>query len=144
MESVEQLKFVPVEGGTTLSNIHGTCPKCGLDFKGPDVREHMLGEIRTMERFATYDEEQLREIATVIAADYGWTEQQPKHFSHIMGVALPGAEENLIMYQCPKCSTCWDKFTGKEGDYEIDNEELPQADAAETPTEEPTDERTDN
>lgn len=97
-----------------------------------------------MERFATYDEEQLREIATVIAADYGWTEQQPKHFSHIMGVALPGAEENLIMYQCPKCSTCWDKFTGKEGDYEIDNEELPQADAAETPTEEPTDERTDN
>lgn len=122
MEFIEQLKFIPEENGTTMTDIQGTCPKCGLDFKGPDVREHLLGEIRNMERFATYDEEQLREIATVIAADYGWTEQEPKHFSQIMGVALPGAEENIIMYQCPQCKTCWDKFTGKEGDYQEDQD----------------------
>lgn len=143
MESVEQLKFVPVEGGTTLTDIHGTCPKCGFNFNGPDVREHLLGEIRSMERFAGNSEEQLQEIASEIASNYGWTEQNPKTFSLVIGVELPGADDGIVMHQCPGCETTWDRFSKKEGQYEIVNEVLPQTDQAETPTDEQTDDQAD-
>lgn len=128
-----------------LTDIHGKCPKCGFDFNGPDVREHILSEMRTLEHFANYSEEDLQTVASQIAKEnYGWTEEEPRSFSLIIGVEIPGAVNGVVLHQCPGCETTWDRFSHKEGTYEVTVEELPQANATETPTEESTDERADN
>lgn len=138
MESVEQLKFVPVENGTTLTDIHGKCPKCGFDFKGPDVRDHVLSELRTLERFAGTSDEELNRIAMEIAkANFGWTEEEPKTFSLIIGVEIPGAVNGVVLHQCPGCETSWDRFSFREGTYELEIEAPTDGEIqSENPTEE--------
>lgn len=136
MESVEQLKFVPVENGTTLSDIHGKCPKCGFDFKGPDVKEHLLSEMRTMPHFDGMSDEELNTQAIQIAKNYGWTEEEPRSFSLIIGVELPGAVNGVVLHQCPGCESTWDRHSHREGTYEIALEELPESPQAEPPVEE--------
>jgi hypothetical protein len=127
MESVEQLKFVPVKNGTTLEDIHGLCPKCGFNFQGPDVKEHIKADMRGMDQFSGYSDEELDTMATDIAKDYGWTPENPVHFSLIIGIELPGSNNQVVMHQCSKCETAWDRFSKKEGKYELEIEEYTDA-----------------
>lgn len=122
MERVEQLRFVPVEGGTVLESLHGHCPKCGDNLQGPDVKMYFIEDLMTKQFEGDIDAEAER-----LAGLYGWRPDAPKHFSNIIGIALPDSPDDYILHQCPTCNTTWDKFTKREGTYEISNPEVPES-----------------
>ncbi len=121
MEKVEQLRFVPVEGGTILDSLHGHCPKCGDSFQGPDVKMHFIQDLVDKQYDGDVEAEAER-----LAALYGWTKEQPKNFSNIIGITLSDNPDEYIMHQCPTCQTTWDKFTKREGMYQLDTTQSPE------------------
>ncbi len=114
---VQEFKFVPVEGGTVLDSIHGKCPKCDFNFAGEDVKMHFLKKYSELPT-AMEDVEAEAERA---AAMYGWSAEKPVSFSNIMGIEIRDAYDGTVMHQCPECHTTWDRFTNREGTYEIEN-----------------------
>lgn len=119
---VQEFKFVPVEGGTILESIHGKCPKCNFDFAGEDVKMHFLKHLSEQPNAV----EDIEAEAERIAAMYGWTAEKPVSFSNIMGIEIRGAYDGTVMHQCPECHTTWDRFTNREGTYEMGSSEIPE------------------
>jgi len=121
MEKVDQLLFVPAASGTILESLHGHCPKCGDNLQGPDVKTYFIEDLINRKY-----EGDVHAEAERLAALYGWTKEAPVHFSNIIGIALPGSPDDFILHQCPTCETTWDKFTKREGTYEIPGPEVPK------------------
>jgi hypothetical protein len=117
MEIIDELKFVPVENGTELTSLEGKCPKCDFNFDAGDVRDVLRVELAKRIVQFGLDKELTEEDLDEACALYGWTKETPVHFSHILGIDIEGAEDGLILHQCPECSTTWDRFTGREGTY---------------------------
>lgn len=101
---IEETKISVVEGGTVLQDPHGTCPKCLCNFKGEDVKEYYLKNFRAHQ--PDLSEEELHKYVAQITAQYGYTSENPVHFSNIIGIHLPGKNE-VEFYQCPECETIW-------------------------------------
>ena len=112
---LEEIRISDVPKGTELQDIHGLCPKCSFNFRGPDVRDLFVEKFASDLSMAEYTPEQRKEIATQVAMEhYGWTEEKPTHFSNIIGIEIPGAYDGVLIHQCPECETMWHRFTKKE------------------------------
>jgi len=91
------------------------CPKCGFFWEGEDIYQHFL---KMREEGHDYYKNKTDEEIRKTAGMYGWTEESPKCFSHIIGIELeynhPQHYDGVSYWMCPKCETTWNRFTGKE------------------------------
>jgi len=70
------------------------CPKCDVSWVGQDIMEYFQ------------DEE--------IAGMYGWTPDNPKHFSvNVVMVEYPDHYDGASEIQCKVCGTRIGRFSGK-------------------------------
>ena len=90
---------------------HGLCPKCGADWDGGDIFEH-LKELRAA-RDSFYGPKTDAELR-VFARCYGWTPETPKRFSKLIGVELPYGHpdhyDGVSFWRCPECAYQWSRF----------------------------------
>lgn len=90
---------------------HGLCPKCGADWDGGDIFEH-LKELRAAgdSFYGPKTDAELQEIA----GHYGWTPETPKRFSKLIGVELPYGHpdhyDGVSFWRCPECAHEWPVF----------------------------------
>lgn len=66
------------------------CPNCQADLEGEDVYEYFLQQYR--------DEKKALEAAEM----YGWTKENPKSFSRIIGL-YSDSLDRTIAFMCPDC-----------------------------------------
>ena len=91
------------------------CPECGFFWKGEDIHAHFLKRRAEGDsHYADKTDEEIRETA----GHYGWTEEEPISFSHIVGIELPYGHPNrydgVSYWMCPKCRTTWNRFSGEK------------------------------
>jgi len=87
------------------------CPKCGEQWEGEDIYQHFLKRKQNGDKFyANKTDEEIREIA----GHYGWSEENPKCFKHLIGIVDPRGYDGVSYWQCPSCKTTWNRFTNKE------------------------------
>ena len=87
----------------------GNCPKCGFLLDGGDIFE-------TFKKMKTdgdphYKDKTDKEIKEV-AAMYGWSKENPKRFSKIIGIEI--GHDEISYWKCPSCKTTWNRWTGEE------------------------------
>ena len=76
------------------------CPKCNELWKKEDIYECMFQQYSCAEK------------AKQAAECYGWTEENKKFFSNIIGI-YDEEVDMTVAYQCPNCKTKWCRFTNK-------------------------------
>ena len=96
------------------------CPECGFFWQGEDIFAHFLKMKEEGDPYyANKTEEEIREVA----GHYGWTEENPRCFSRLVGVELPYGHpdryDGVSYWMCPKCRTTWNRWTTKK-------EEIPE------------------
>jgi hypothetical protein len=85
-----------------------------MQWQGEDILEHFLQrKVDGDPHYANKTNEEIKEVA----GHYGWTEENPKCFSHLLGIEDPRLYDGISFWQCPECKTTWDRFTGEEVDY---------------------------
>lgn len=112
MKKVENYK---IEGVTKKGDC---CPECNANWDGGDIYEHFL-EAKfnpNHEQHGYYQHKSLQEIKET-AWGYGWTEEEPRRFGHVIGVELPLDDpdhyDGVSFWQCPECEIAWNRFTGE-------------------------------
>ena len=83
---------------------NGNCPKCGFLLDGGDIFE----ELKKQPHYTGRSDESIKESASM----YGWSEEDPKRFSNIIGVETQYDE--VSYWKCPGCKTTWNRWTGEE------------------------------
>lgn len=76
------------------------CPECGALWKTKDIYESMLEQ---------YAGNHAR--AKEAAEHYGWSEENRTFFTRLTGI-YDCDKDCTVAWQCPDCSTQWDRFTG--------------------------------
>lgn len=86
------------------------CPKCGFLLDGGDIVE-TFKEMRA--NGDPYYKDKTDEDIKKSAALYGWTKEDPKRFSNIIGVETHDYD-GVSYWKCPSCKTTWNRWTGEE------------------------------
>lgn len=92
---------------TTIDS-YGKCPACGSSWDNGDIFER-LSDLRESgdEFYKNKTDAELQEIA----GHYGWTPDNPKRFSRVIGVELPYSHpqhyDGVSFWRCPDCQTQW-------------------------------------
>jgi hypothetical protein len=94
------------------------CPECKAEWDGGDIYEYFL-EAKfnpNHEQHGNYQHKTLQEVKGT-AADYGWSEDDPRRFDNIIGIELPYDDpehyDGVSYWQCPECEIAWNRFTGE-------------------------------
>jgi len=85
---------------------NGNCPKCGFLLDGGDIFE----ELKKQPHYTGRSDESIK----ASAAMYGWSEEDPKRFSNIIGVETRDKYDGVSYWKCPSCKTTWNRWTGEE------------------------------
>lgn len=94
---------------------HGICPECGSNWDDGDILERLkkLREDGVIYYGSKTDAELIE-----IAGHYGWTPDNPKRFSRIIGVELgydhPDHYDGVSFWRCPDCGHDWPRFAKGE------------------------------
>jgi hypothetical protein len=89
----------------------GVCPKCHVSWDGGDIFERMRAlQIMGEPYYGSKTAEELRDCAR----DYGWTPENKKRFSKLIGVELPHDHpdhyDGVSFWRCPACEHQWPVF----------------------------------
>lgn len=90
---------------------NGNCPKCGFLLDGGDIVEKFKEMRANGDSF--YKNKTDKEIEKS-AAMYGWSKENPKRFSNIIGIDIRGKYDGVSYWKCPGCNTTWNRWTGEE------------------------------
>ena len=85
-------------------NRHGSCPNCEDDWDGGDIYD----ELFKLDVFFMKPKE-----TKLMAEKYGWTPENKKHFSNVIGVEFEKHEEKTNLIQCPNCRHVFNVLTGQ-------------------------------
>lgn len=80
------------------------CPKCNAQWKGEDIYEKFK---------SLYKDKSEKEILD-IASSYGWTKENKKCFSNLIGLQIQGVYDGVLYWKCPNCQTQWGRFSNEE------------------------------
>lgn len=83
-------------------NAQKNCPECNANWFKGDIYETMLKQNGGNEAAAKKS-----------AECYGWSEENKKFFSNLVGVYDQEADVT-VAWQCPACETQWSRFTEKK------------------------------
>ncbi len=91
------------------------CPECNHKFKGEDILQHFMNAKNDSNHpqhkyYGNYTDEQITEVAS----HYGYTKENPKFFSNIIGIEYQGVYDGTLAWQCPNCKTTWGRFSGEK------------------------------
>jgi len=89
----------------------GNCPKCGFLLDGGDI----FKELKKQPCNAGKSDESIKKSAAM----YGWSEEDPKRFSNIIGIETCGYD-GVSYWKCPSCKTTWNRWTGEEEEIKDD------------------------
>jgi len=86
------------------------CPACGADWRGDDIFA-ALKQVQTAGGgYAGKSDAELK----AIAGCYGWTEENKKTFSRLIGIEYayghPKRYDGVSKWRCPDCFAEWDRF----------------------------------
>lgn len=84
----------------------GNCPACNESWDGGDIFE----VIQDMDAFMGKPKGDV----IAIASQYGWTEQNKKRFSKVIGVEFTTMKDKLALLQCPTCNHVFNPETSQE------------------------------
>lgn len=79
---------------------HGTCPHCGMNWDGGDIKAHL----QSLDVFMLKDEASMQVIAK---ESFGWLPEAPTKLSLVRGVV--DKEHGIDALECPRCYSVWDK-----------------------------------
>jgi uncharacterized Zn ribbon protein len=77
------------------------CPKCGSNWNDGDIFQK-LRELHPEE-----SDEEILESAEM----FGWSKENPKHFSRCIGIEDPFVYDGISWWRCPDCETTWNRWT---------------------------------
>lgn len=84
------------------------CPECKASWDGGDIYQYF----RNSSKYSDKTDEEIEDIVS----SYGWTKENPKRFSKLIGIEVLGRYDGISYWKCPECETIWDRFTGKKSD----------------------------
>jgi len=86
------------------------CPFCGTRWKGEDIFDYFM---QLKEDGDPYYGPKTVEQIKETAGHYGWTEENPQHFSHLIGIEVQTKYDGVSYWRCPndECRCTWDRFT---------------------------------
>lgn len=87
-------------------NRFGQCPICEFGWDAGDI----LDGISALSVFQNKTKSELLQIAKT---NYGYSETNPTRFTALNNIELTGEYAGKSFWQCPKCSTVWDKVTSE-------------------------------
>jgi rubredoxin len=87
------------------------CPACGSSWDAGDILERFVAlRAEGDSYYKNKTDAELQEIAS----QYGWTPENPKRFSRLIGVELPYSHPNhydgVSFWRCPDCKVQWSRF----------------------------------
>jgi hypothetical protein len=88
-------------------NRYGQCPVCEFGWDAGDILE----SISLLDVFKNKSKSEMIQIAK---ENYGYSEANPTRFTALNSIDLKGEYEGMNFWQCPKCSTVWDKITNEQ------------------------------
>lgn len=89
-------------------NRQGQCPICEFGWDGGDILE-------TLSTLDIFKNKSRTEMLQMAKQEYGYSETNPTRFTALNNIELKGTEyEGKSLWQCPKCSTVWDKVTSQQ------------------------------
>jgi hypothetical protein len=93
---------------STQQNIDklGECPNCKEHWDGGDI----FHGLQKMSIHIHKSEKEVKELART----YGWSEDNPIHFSRTNTIEASLPLVKFIFLECPKCLHVFDSLTGKE------------------------------
>jgi rubredoxin len=88
-------------------NRYGQCPVCEFGWDSGDILEviSQLGVFKGKTRI---------ELLQIARDNYGYSEANPTRFTALNNIELKGEYDGKSFWQCPKCSTVWDKTTNEQ------------------------------
>lgn len=87
------------------------CPKCNARWKGTDIFLYFLAQAKTP---GNYYSGKTRDEVLEIAAEYGYTAENPQYFSNLIGIEIQGEYDGVSRWRCPECNSEWCRWTNKE------------------------------
>lgn len=81
------------------------CPVCGANWNAGDIYE----VLRNHDGYKGWTNEKILEAAS----HYGWSKENPKHFTRLIGIEILGQYDGVSIWRCPDCGSEWDRFTNK-------------------------------
>lgn len=94
------------------------CPECDEQWKGDDIYHYFLNQrdnpnSEQHEFYKNMTDEEIYKSATC----YGYTHENPSHFTNLIGVQLshdhPNHYDGVSYWMCPGCKLTWNRFTNK-------------------------------
>lgn len=79
------------------------CPSCKESWDDGDIFE----TFRKAEHYKNLTDAEIEEKAS----SYGWSKENPQHFSKLIGIEVMGKYDGISYWKCPHCSTYWDRWT---------------------------------
>ena len=81
------------------------CPSCKSSWDAGDIYE----ELRKSQHYKNLTDAEVKKAAS----SYGWTEENPKSFSRLIGIEVMGKYDGISYWKCPDCNTYWDRWTNE-------------------------------
>lgn len=98
---------------------HGDCPACGKSWDDGDILENLIA-LRDSPPGGEFYKHKTDEDLRKIAGYYGWSPENPRRFSKVIGVELPYGHpdryDGVSFWRCPHCDEQWPRafFPTKE------------------------------
>ena len=87
------------------------CPKCGTRWKGDDIFLYYLAQAKIP---GNYYSGKTRDEVLEIAAEHGYTIENPQYFCNLIGIEIRGEYDGISRWMCPGCKAQWCRWTNKE------------------------------
>lgn len=88
-------------------NRYGQCPVCEFGWDSGDIYQ-------VLSQLEVFQNKTKQEILQIAKDNYGYSEANPTRFTALNNIELKGEHEGKSFWQCPKCSTVWDKITNEQ------------------------------
>ena len=113
MENVKQVDEFIIDINTKEGDC---CPECKANWDGGDILEELVRLKDEGTFYQNYSDADLIKAA----GDYGWTQENKKRFSHLIGMELsmddPEHYDGVSYWICPECGVGWCRWTGERTD----------------------------
>ena len=86
-------------------NRYGQCPVCEFGWDAGDILE-------VISQLDVFKGKTRQELIQIARENYGYSEVNPTRFTALNNIELRHAGRSF--WQCPKCSTVWDKTTNEQ------------------------------
>lgn len=86
------------------------CPNCSADWRGADIFEALKQVRENGGGYIGLSDAELK----IMAGHYGWTEENKKTFSRLIGIERPYGHperyDGVSAWRCPDCNAQWPRF----------------------------------